>query len=247
MIIHLTDYLESFFDKPNKLVIQNWKKSPENSLIFKEEMLQFVEKYKEYNPSKALWLHKDFTLVLDAETQKWAEDHVVYPCIEAGNRKFAFVVSKDVFSHLSIVDSFEGLDINMPRHFTCEREAIKWLIQDAETSYETSESAISFEGLDTDGNMLLKIKTSVEVTNLLKLLKGVRNDDKFYKSNFSRFNSLTHREKEVLFKYAKGNSLQEISDTLNISIYTTRTHWRNIKRKLLINSSVDAVKYISFY
>jgi len=247
MIIHQTDYLESFFDKPNRLVIQNWKKSPESSLIFKEEMLKFVEKYKKYNPSKALWLHKDFTLILDTETQKWAEDHVIYPCIEAGNQKFAFVVSKDVFSHLSVVDSFEGLEIKMPRHFTCEREALKWLIDDCETHHEDQESSISFEGLDVDGNVLLKIKTSAEVTNFLRLFKGVRNDDKFYKSNLHTFNSLTNREKEVLLKYAKGNSIQEISNALNISIYTTRTHWRNIKRKLSIHSSVDAVKYISFY
>jgi DNA-binding CsgD family transcriptional regulator len=247
MIVHQTDYLETFFDKPNNLFIQNWRKSPENSEVFKEEMLKFVKKYEKHNPSKALWLHKDFSLLLDQETQDWAEKNVVYPCIEAGNRKFAFVVSKDVFSHLSIVDSFEGLDIHMPRHFASEEEALKWLINDFEEEEKNKESSVFFEGVDGEGNMLLKVKTSADTTNLLRLFKGIQKEDKFYNLYLKKFNSLTTREKEVLKKYANGISIQEISDIYNISIYTTRTHWRNIKRKLEIHSSVDAVKYLSFY
>lgn len=247
MIVHQTNYLESFFDKPNDLFIQNWKKSPENSKIFQQEMLKFVSCYTEYAPKKALWLHQNFTLILDKETQKWAEDHVVTPCIEAGNEKFAFVVSKDVFSHVSVVDSFEGLNIRLPKHFTNEEEALKWLLSDQEEESQYSTSSIFFDGVDQEGNMVLKIKNTSEATNLLKLFGRVQKEDAFFHTNLKRFQSLTAREKEVLLKYANGVSIEEISDLFNISVYTVRTHWRNIKRKLAIDSSIAAVKFLSFY
>ncbi len=247
MIVHQTDYLVSFFDIENSLFIQNWKKSPENTEVFKNEMLGFVKKYEEYNPSIALWLHKNFTLILDIETQNWAERHVVHPCVKAGNKKLAFVVSKDVFSHLSVVDSFDGLDINTPKHFISEKEALKWLIGDQEISFEPKESSVHFEGVDAEGNMLLKVRTSSEATEILRLFKGVKDVNSFYNKNLYKFNSLTKREKEVLLKYANGVSLSVIGETYNISIFTVRTHWRNIKKKLAIQSSIDTVKYIPFF
>ncbi|MFD2567405.1 response regulator transcription factor [Pseudotenacibaculum haliotis] len=248
MIVHQTDYLESLFEKPYDLFIQNWKKSPETSEVFKREMLKFVETYKKYRPAKALWLHQNFTLVLDKETQKWAEEHVVYPCVKYGNQKFAFVVSKDVFSHVSVVDSFEGLNIRLPKHFTSEKEALKWLIEDSdEETGKNVESSIYFEGLDEDGNMLLKVKTSSDATNLLKLFGKAQKEDVFYNTNLTKFTSLTNREKEILLKYASGISMEDIANYFNISIYTARTHWRNIKRKLAIDSSIEAVKFLSFF
>lgn len=248
MIVHQTDYLESLFDKSHSLCIQNWKKSPETSEVFKQEMLGFVETYKKYRPKKALWLHQNFALVLDKDTQKWAEEHVVYPCIKFGNQKFAFVLSKDVFSHVSVVDSFEGLNIRLPKHFTSEKEALKWLTEDVgEEVEENMRSSIYFEGLDKEGNMLLKIKTSSDATNLLKIFGKAQKEDTFYNTNLTKFSSLTNREKEILWKYARGTSMEDISNYLNISIYTARTHWRNIKRKLAIDSSIEAVKFLSFF
>jgi len=247
MIVHQTDYLVSFFDIENSLFIQNWKKSPENVVVFKNEMLRFVKKYEEYSPSRALWLHKNFALILDVETQNWAERNVVHPCVKAGNKKLAFVVSKDVFSHLSIVDSFDGVDMDLPKHFISEKEALKWLIDDQKISSEAKESSVYFEGIDSEGNMLLKVKTSSEATEILKLFKGVKDVNTFYNKNLYKFNALTKREKEVLLKYANGVSLSVIGETYNISIFTVRTHWRNIKKKLEIQSSIDAVKYIPFF
>jgi tRNA nucleotidyltransferase/poly(A) polymerase len=77
MIVHQTNYLEVFFDEINSLFIQNWKKLPENNEVFKEEMLEFVKKYQELNPSKALWLHKHFSLQLDQDIHGWTKNNVV--------------------------------------------------------------------------------------------------------------------------------------------------------------------------
>jgi len=247
MQIYRSNYLEIFFDKSNDLFIQNWSKSPEDSEVFKKEMLLFVEKYQKYNPSKALWLHQNFALVLDTETAIWAEEFVIKPCIKAGNQKVAFVVSKDVFSHLSVVESFDDVEMLTPKHFVEEKEALNWLLGEFEIPTIYKESSIHFEGVDVEGNMLMKIKTSVDTVNVLKLFKDIKKNDDFYNKNLAKFNTLTNREKEVLLKYANGVSIQRISDTFHISIYTVRTHWRNIKRKLAINSSIDSVQYKSFY
>ena len=42
----------------------------------------------------------------------------------------AFVVSKDVFSHLSIVESFDDIDMPAPKHFVEQKEALNWLLGD---------------------------------------------------------------------------------------------------------------------
>ena len=247
MIIHQTDYLQVYFDESNNLTIQTWIKSPENVFVFKQEMLLFVAIQQKHKASKALWLHKNFTFIMTESTKKWAEQHVVHPCFAAGVKKFAFVVSKDVFSHLSVVESFDGLNIPlMPRHFVSEKEAMDWLINDI-SPLSNQEYKVSYEGADDDGNILLKIKAPTDASNVLRLFKKFQSNNTFQSKNLIKFQSLTTREKEILLKYAHGHNADTIAKTLNISIFTVRTHWRNIKQKLKINSLVDATKFLHFY
>ncbi len=247
MQIYQSNYLEVFFDKPNDLFIQNWNDSPENSDVFKREMLSFVALYQNYNPSRALWLHQNFSFTMDKEITTWAEEFVVKPCVESGNKKLAFVVGRDVFSHLSVVESFDGVRMPTPRHFVEKKEALNWLLDDFDAPLINKKPSIYFEGVDVEGNMLIKIDSPVDTTNVLKLFKEIQRNGGFYNKNLLKFNELTGREKEILLNYINGLSAQEISDTFHISIFTVRTHWRNIKRKLAINSFVEAVNYKCFY
>ncbi len=57
--------------------------------------------------------------------------------------------------------------------------------------------------------------------------------------------SLTKIEKEVMTIYAKGQSHQKTADELNISLFTFRTHWRNIKKKSDIKTLVDVITYVN--
>jgi DNA-binding CsgD family transcriptional regulator len=57
--------------------------------------------------------------------------------------------------------------------------------------------------------------------------------------------SLTKREKEVLVVYAMGKSHLETAKELNISLFTFRTHWRNIKKKSDIKTLVDVITYVN--
>lgn len=54
---------------------------------------------------------------------------------------------------------------------------------------------------------------------------------------------LSQREKEIIICIAKGLSNKEISDELNISINTVRTHRRNISSKLQIHSIAGITIY----
>lgn len=57
--------------------------------------------------------------------------------------------------------------------------------------------------------------------------------------------NFTKREIEVLKIYATGKSHQQIANELNISLFTLRTHWRNIKKKSEIKNIVDVINYIN--
>lgn len=57
------------------------------------------------------------------------------------------------------------------------------------------------------------------------------------------FNSLTSRELDVLKGLAKGQSNQEIADNLVISVYTVRSHIRNLLSKLELSNRTQAALY----
>jgi len=57
--------------------------------------------------------------------------------------------------------------------------------------------------------------------------------------------TLTEREEQVLSLLAKGHAYKEISDLMNISFETVRTHGRSIYEKLHVHSRTEAtLKYL---
>ena len=57
------------------------------------------------------------------------------------------------------------------------------------------------------------------------------------------YETLTHREKEVLQLIAEGLTNREISEELNLSIKTIGTHRTNLMRKLSINNIAGLTRY----
>ncbi len=55
--------------------------------------------------------------------------------------------------------------------------------------------------------------------------------------------SLTSREREVLSLIAEGALDKEIAETLNISLYTVKSHVRNILAKLHVGNRYEAVRH----
>ena len=89
---------------------------------------------------------------------------------------------------------------------------------------------------------------------LIQAIKAIRAGNKYFSSRLSETlrsfvreedytEALTIREREVLQCLARGMSIQEISDSLYISVHTVRRHRYNIMQKLGLKSMTDLVKY----
>ena len=68
----------------------------------------------------------------------------------------------------------------------------------------------------------------------------------FIKTNTEKYLSLTPREKETLKCITEGYLNKEISNKLEVSINTIRTHRNRIWKKLQISTLHEAIKYNVF-
>jgi DNA-binding CsgD family transcriptional regulator len=248
MTLYKSPYLTIDYEEANSLFVMFWNTSPDDISVFKGEMLIYTDFYKKHKPKYALWLQHNFSLITDTKTSQWIETHVNEPCIKAGNQKCAFVVSKDVMAHISVIEVFDNRQSSVkPRHFASEHDARQWLFSiDSETLCNNTTTEVTFEGIDTDGNMIIKIPaTNIKAT--FKALNKHLKHDSFINEHEQKFALLTKREKQVLSFIANGKTHTEISNDLYISSHTVSTHWRNIKKKLAIKKSTEAfVFYYNF-
>ncbi|MCH4824446.1 LuxR C-terminal-related transcriptional regulator [Gramella lutea] len=249
MLIYESDLLSSSFEKENDCFVQYWKHSPDCYEELKREFLEYASLYKEYRPSKSLWLQHNFKLPISNQVHEWIEEHVNIPCVEHGNEKVAFVVGKDVLVHLSVMSFFEESNsIIHPMHFATEKEARQWLNDSKNHPKGNNKLKVLFEGVDKEGNSIIKIKRSAsDITNTLMSFGKVVEENKFIKSNISRYSRLTKREKQVMIEFSKGLPQQDVADKLYISVGTLRTHWKNIKSKLEIKSLAEVIKYVNAF
>jgi len=95
-----------------------------------------------------------------------------------------------------------------------------------------------------------KQDTAISFTQPLKLLHQdsflkeiVEKRFVFFNKNFRKFQTLTHRECEILDLIASGHSNKIISEKLCISLHTVRTHRKNICRKLETGRLIELVKF----
>lgn len=245
MIVYQGPYLTIHFEKENNRFTQHWSIPPNTIDSFKKEMLVYTTFYERYKPSQTVWIQKNFTLQLNQTDFKWIEENVNIPCAKYGNKKAAFIVGEDVLAHLSVMDSFEKeKSIINVSHFASEEDAVNWLNEIPTDPLENIKTKITYEGIDEDGNSILKIKRpSNDIVNTIKSFKDLIEENEFFKKNMEIYSSLTKREKEILIFYSKGKSPKQISEELFLSIQTVRTHWRNIKRKLNIKTFNDTIKF----
>ncbi len=250
MKIYQGNYLEVVYEKSKKRFVQNWVISPITIEDFKHEMLTYTSLYKTHRPVQSMWLQQNFHLELDVETQKWIEQHINIPCKEAGNKQLAFVLGADVLAHLQVIGAFEKIQsCIIPKHFATEAEARNWLESfDVPIRIGDDDMKVTYKGTGESGDAVFEVKVkSSSAVDVVKNFESFMEESIFIKNNIQKFLLLTEREKEVLVERANGTSLQEISQSLNISLFTGRTHWRNIKKKLAIESTIDAAKYVKAF
>jgi len=249
MKINESDLLTIHFEKETNCFVQFWKTSPKTFEDLKMEFLIFTSFYKKYKPTNTLWLQENFCLPLNVDINNWIEEHVNVPCVENGNRKVAFVVGKDVLVHLSVMNSFkETKSIISPLHFATEKEARIWITETKPKPITNNKITILFEGIDEEGNSIIKIKRpSSDISNTIRSFGTLIEENNFIKTNIAKFTQLTKREKEILVIFSKGMRHQEVADELFISVQTLRTHWKNIKNKLEIKSIADVIMYVNSF
>jgi DNA-binding CsgD family transcriptional regulator len=247
--IYNSQHLNIQFDKEYRLFIQEWNHNdPMEMEVFKNELLQFKSVFEKYRPTSVLWLQEGFTSDIPQETHLWIEKNINEDCLSWGLKKCAFVVGKDVMAHLSVFNFFEEtISCIAPKHFAGKQEAVNWILNgDAAKSIpiDVTDIEISFLGKTAEGKSQYSIETSTENTEAtLKSFKHILKENAFLKENAARFYSLTEREKEVFKLYANGSVFKDIAETLFLSEFTVRTHWRNAKKKLAIKTHSDISDY----
>lgn len=233
--IYKGTFLQISFEPENNLFVQKWISSPQKVKDFKEELLVYSFFYEKLKPKHTLWLQTYFTLTIDYDTALWLEEYINKPCFHYGNEKCAFVVSKDILTHISVMDSFDKIQsCIIPKHFSTEEKAREWLNSTdkiTENPYDSNEKKMIYEGVDEEGNVILKLSSKDIKQTFKSIYKSVRQES-FFTENRYKLDNLTKREMEIIKFVVEGKKHQEIADSLFISLLTVRTHWKNIKSKL---------------
>ncbi|MGB0806145.1 MAG: response regulator [Salibacteraceae bacterium] len=100
---------------------------------------------------------------------------------------------------------------------------------------------------DVSDETLLSVMRNTENDKFF-IQEGLNNPEHaMFKESFSSVVKLTMREKEVVQLVVKGNTTQQIADTLFLSVNTIETHRRNIYRKLEIKSLSELIGFANKY
>lgn len=199
----------------------------------------------------------DHTLVRDGLISMLRVENDINIVGEASNGKDALQIIKnaevDVVLTDIVMDELNGLETT---------KLIKEYNENIEVillSMEVNEGFIS-EGIKNGAKSYLP--KDVSKRRLLEAIRSVSKGEKYFCEKISKiiFESFYHkskgekaksqmnknlssREKEILILLSEGNSSQEISDELNISVKTVDTHRYNIMQKLKLKNIAELIRY----
>jgi DNA-binding NarL/FixJ family response regulator len=114
------------------------------------------------------------------------------------------------------------------------------------TNYELSDVILEARKFQVEG-LIGKSTTLEELRSAcLSVLNGSDYWGKFQLSQ-EMIQEITPREREILHLLVQGNTNQQISEELSISIYTVQTHRKNIKSKLQVEGVSDLIAIVNHY
>lgn len=210
MLLYTSKYLKIKIKKEDSLLVQYWVKSPLSIEEFKEEMLAYVAIYEKYKPSNSLWLQENFKLNLDTDAFNWIEEHVNVPCFNYGNKKLAFVVSKDALAHVDVINVFEetkSIINNQTKHFSSEKRARKWLTN-THNILDENNAKILFKGEDNDGNAILKLNGNTDIKEILLALKKIEKNEQLNKNRLLLKNGTIINSNEIIYIKSDGHYVE---------------------------------------
>lgn len=86
-----------------------------------------------------------------------------------------------------------------------------------------------------------------DLSSVVNKLDRLMGEHLFLKDSLQKFALLSRREKEVLVEIAKGQTNDQISQKLFISVHTAKTHRKRIKEKLGAFTTIDLHRYASAF
>ena len=261
MEVYLGPYLAIKYEEENSRLISTWKSNPPNDLAYRKELLEHLHIAENLKPCQIMWVLENLAFKVDDVTKKWIDENISEPIFRAGfvgkNHdgfdQVAFVVGKDVLAYIEVMDIFqEDSSIGfVPKYFATEKEATNWLNEESiekDGKTENQSMSVTFKGIDDNGKVVFEFKDQAsKFDSTVHLFKTIIEQNYFMKNNVDKYSSLTKREKVTLKFIVIGYTNQQISEEMNVSFHTIRTHRNRIWKKLDITQIRDCLKYECFF
>jgi hypothetical protein len=130
--VYQSKYLTLLVETDKQLIKVLWSTTTANMTDkeFRAELIKYAEVAEQYRPQKSLVDTQNFLMTIVPETQAWVNANIHQRSLKAGIKKFAYIVSKDLFSQVSIEQTMEegnAKDIFDTQYFENENQALEWL------------------------------------------------------------------------------------------------------------------------
>lgn len=216
-----------------------------------EDFIRGIKKYKEIfekiYPTKGVWDHTDFSLVLSDELQKWVYNFLDKPVSNIGHViSLAHVVPPDVLTQLSITDIYSKNSplVYRPHYFSHVNQAFQYMTQ---PQVPVDDIQLNIE--QNNESQRVKITLDIPLDKLPDYLGEFRRmltNRTFLLEKMHLYQTLSYREKEILTYITRIHSNHEIADRLYLSVDTVKTHRKNIARKLACKHPSELMMYRVF-
>ncbi|KXX67911.1 response regulator transcription factor [Flammeovirga sp. SJP92] len=223
MLLYSSNFLQVYYEQQYERCVLHWIKSPNTVELFKEDIKRYTEIVITFKSKQALWLQQNLNIYMDNDLILWLEENMnrpiissllednFYPLDDNNNYPVALVLGRKEFNLLQISKLTDGSS-----NRTSVTEKVPRFFCEEKEARAWLDQWKSSQELDK-GNPRPKVKPSP--------YQGIR--------------MLTKREREIVDCKLHGKTPREIAETLNISVNTVRTHWKNIKKKISVRATID--------
>lgn len=238
-LIHNSQFLTIHLD--DGVMIQQWTNHPLTEANFKQELKNFLQKFKVIKPRGALWDLENLELEISEDLYNWVEKNILKPLYKAGLRKLPTTVPKEKFIYLSIINSAQKVGLVLkPHFFTCRKKALEYI----NDPLHAEQQSVNYHVNQTENSSEIVLNLGYEqLPEVLKQLEKLNIQLKFNETNQDNFHLLSFREMEIFKSIALGKSNKEIAEKLFLSESTIATHRKSIIKKLNIKSTKDWQRY----
>ena len=161
---------------------------------------------------------------------------------------------QESFRHISVSSIMDQFDINSRykliktlKYFRKNGNECNTLLYKArslkkEWIWLLSRNIVYEKNLDGTNKLIISYATEITCPELKKQLSKIQ-DEEMNNKRYELSQLLSAREKDVLKLIANGHTDKEISEILNISIHTTKTHRKKVIGKFCLKNTASLVKF----